>query len=252
MSAHHVKVFDDEHLQQLAEVTRGRDDAVGLLAAGLGAHVRDRADNEARRERAALAGREHGVAGEDAHALGQIAEADAALLHEREVAEDHGRRAAAADIAADAHIHVDDRAHGRPGAAGLDDLTDERAGLVHDAVADLDAAVTALAERERARPVRRAVGHDVRGLELEVRVPLREAQQVTIALVFRDRLLPLARLRLSLGQLRAQLLVFGLELVIFINVAVDALEPLCRDGRGLLQRRAHDAVDFAGRFYGYG
>ena len=41
VSAHHVKVFDDEHLQQLAEVTRGRDDAVGLLAAGLGAHVRD-------------------------------------------------------------------------------------------------------------------------------------------------------------------------------------------------------------------
>ena len=153
------------------------------------------------------------------------------------------RCTAAADIAADAHIHVDDRAHGRPGAAGLDDLTDERAGLVHDAVADLDAAVAALAERERARPVRRAVGHDVRGLELEVRVPLREAQQVTIALVFRDRLLPFTRLCLSLGQLRAQLLVFGLELVIFINVAVDALEPLRRDGRGLLQRRAHDAVE---------
>ena len=50
---------------------------------------------------------------------------------------------------------------------------------------------------------RRAVGHDVRGLELEVRVPLREAQQVTIALVFRDRLLPFARLRLRLSQLRA-------------------------------------------------
>ncbi len=54
MSAHHVKVFDDEYLQQLAEVTRGRDDAVGLLAAGLGAHIRDRADDETRRERAAL------------------------------------------------------------------------------------------------------------------------------------------------------------------------------------------------------
>ena len=74
-------------------------------------------------------------------------------------------------------------------------------------------------------------------------MPLREAQQVTIALVFRDRLLPFTRLRLSLGQLCAQLLVFGLELVIFINVAVDALEPLRRDGRGLLQRRAHDAVE---------
>ena len=74
-------------------------------------------------------------------------------------------------------------------------------------------------------------------------MPLREAQQVTIALVFRDRLLPFTRLRLSLGQLRAQLLVFGLELVVFINVAVDALEPLRRDGRGLLQRRAHDAVE---------
>ena len=74
-------------------------------------------------------------------------------------------------------------------------------------------------------------------------MPLGEAQQVPVALVFRDRLLPFTRLRLGLGQLRAQLLVFGLELVIFINVAVDALEPLRRDGRGLLQRRAHDAVE---------
>ena len=74
-------------------------------------------------------------------------------------------------------------------------------------------------------------------------MPLREAQQLAVALVFRQRLLPLARLRLRLGKLDAQLVVFGLELVIFINVAVDALEPLRRDGRGLLQRRAHDAVE---------
>ena len=52
-----------------------------------------------------------------------------------------------------------------------------------------------------------------------------EIQQLAEALIFLDGGGAVSRLLLSLGQLRAQTLVFGNELVIVVKISIKALKP---------------------------
>ena len=82
-------------------------------------------------------------------------------------------------------------------------------------------------------------GDDLGGLVYEVRVLLREAQQVPEALVLVHGVPPGAGLLLGLGQLYAQRLVLGLELLILEQIAVGAVQPVRHRGGRLADGLAH-------------
>ena len=71
---------------------------------------------------------------------------------------------------------------------------------------------------------------------------LLELQQRAQPFVFLRGLAPLAGFRLRGGELVFQLLVLCGELVVFVDVSINALQPARGRGRGLLERGAQRAV----------
>lgn len=133
------------------------------------------------------------------------------------------------------HVHVNRRAHGGVVLADLIHLPDEHAGLGDDTVALLNAVVRALGDRKGARPVGGVPRGDHGGFGLERRVLFQIPEHRAQTGVLLERVLARAHLLLRLGKLAAERFVFREQLIVAVDVAVNAAHPL--------HDRAHSALN---------